>query len=76
MINTDATLKENNVTTCTFIATASQQGRKYLDGSGETALWTDGLMVSTCDHREDNCTSVKLKDGKSYKVTVIVEECL
>ena len=60
--------------TCTFTAKAAQQGKKYPDGSGETGLWTDGLMVSTCDHREDNLTPVKLKAGKEYKVTVTVEE--
>lgn len=57
----------------TFTSTAFQR-EKHSDGSGETAIWTNGLMVSTLDSRQDNLTSVLLQDGKEYKVTVIVEE--
>lgn len=60
--------------THTFISEAMQQGKKHKDGSGETAIWTDGLLVGTMDHRNDNLTNVKLVAGKKYKVTVTIEE--
>ena len=57
----------------TFTSEALQQ-KKYDDGSGETAIWTDGLIVSTMDHRQDNLTNIKLVRGKKYRVTVEIEE--
>ena len=61
-------------TTWQFESEAVQQGEKFKDGSGETAVWTDGLSVGTMDHHEDNLTAIKLKAGKKYRVTVEVEE--
>ena len=60
---------------CEFESEARQQ-EKHDDGSGVTAIWTDGLMISTCDHREDNLTNIKLKSGKRYKVTIKLEELI
>lgn len=57
----------------TFEAEAMQQS-KHKDGSGETAVWTDGLLVGSMDARVDNLTPIKLKAGKKYRVTVAVEE--
>ena len=50
------------------------QTEKHSDGSGETSIWTDGLIVSTCDHRQDNLTAIRLKAGKKYRVSVEIIE--
>lgn len=57
-----------------FEAQAIQQGKKHDDGSGETAVWTDGLLVGACDSRQDNLTPIKLVAGKKYRASVKVEE--
>lgn len=57
----------------TFTSEAMKQ-KKHGDGSGETAIWTDGLSVTSCDSRQDNFTPVMLVAGKKYRVTVKIEE--
>ena len=55
----------------TFEAEAVQQ-KKASDGSGETAIWTDGLLVGVMDSPADNLTPIRLKAGKRYRVTVSI----
>jgi hypothetical protein len=57
-----------------FESEAIQQGKKNEDSSGETAVWTDGLLVGSLDSIQDNITPIKLVAGKKYRVTVKVEE--
>ena len=58
----------------TFTSIAVQNGVVHKDGSGETQIWTDGLLVATMDHRGDNITGLHLHYGKKYEVTVTIEE--
>jgi hypothetical protein len=69
-----ALIKDEVLMEHTFESVAQQQGKKYEDGSGETAVWTDGLLVGCLDSRQDNLTPIKFVAGKKYRVTVKINE--